>query len=215
MPGGKSSASMKDYVKSVDMVFPYMVDSSGNAVTDMGNIFCYCSTLESIPAELFRYNTEVTSFVYAFMKCSISVIPDDLFKYNTKVIQFGACFMECQNLTTIPEDLFKYNTEAELFASCFYEDQNIESIPANLFKYNTKAYGFSSCFSYMINLKTVPMNLFQNVTGTYFNMCFDGDSQITSSVPELWKRTGVNNYTHCYRNCKKAANYSSIPSGWK
>jgi hypothetical protein len=112
--------------------------------------FLNCTGLTgSIPTDLFRYNTLVSTngFQYTFSGCSglTGSIPADLFRYNTLVSTSGfqSTFQNCTGLTgSIPASLFQYNTLVSTygFYATFYGCTGLTgSIPADLFRYNTLA----------------------------------------------------------------------------
>lgn len=182
--------SNKNYIKSIDSAFPLMSTDNSSEYLFFMNLFTRCTSLTSIPQDLFKYNVNITQIGSCFQQCSsLLVIPIDLFKYNTKLAGVASCFSECSSLTSIPKDLFKYNTSVIYFNYCFENCTSLTTIPTDLFKYNTNAIGFNNCF---------------------YNC-----SNVTSAVPELWVSHPNANHTKCFYKCTKASNYSSIPSKWK
>jgi hypothetical protein len=140
--------------------------------------FRSCTGLTSIPAELFKYNTDATSFYQCFEQCTgLTSIPTALFRNNTKATTFTGCFRSCTGLTSIPAELFKYNTLTEDFFSCFLDCKGLTSIPAELFKYNNYVRFFGYCFSGCTQLTSIPANLFSyNYDVATFINCFAGDT---------------------------------------
>jgi hypothetical protein len=71
------------------------------------------------------------------------------------------------------------------------------------------------------DLESIPQNLFSECTyvdpsiAAGFYGCFINCKKITSSVPELWLQFPDVDGRRCFRNCTRAANYSSIPSNWR
>ena len=144
-------------------------------LVDFSSTFRNCTGLTgSIPADLFRYNTAVSSngFRETFLACSglTGSIPADLFRYNTLVSASGfyATFYACTGLTgSIPADLFRYNTAVstngfrETFVAC---SGLTGSIPADLFRYNTlvSTSGFYATFNACTGLTgSIPADLFR------------------------------------------------------
>jgi hypothetical protein len=172
---------------------------------DFSYNFVECDRLSTIPADLFKNNTDAVSFSYCFENCmSLNTIPAGLFKYNTNAIDFLSCFENCNNLTSIPDELFKYNTLAENFNSCFEGSGLTGFIPAELFKYNTGANNFAQCFAYCLNLTDIPAELFKyNTQVIFFNGCFYGCSGLTCNIPaELFKyNTQAEMFQACFSNC--------------
>jgi len=129
-----------------------------------------CSSLTSLPVDLFKYSTAISTsgFAYTFYGCSsLASLPDGLFRYNTAVSTNGfyETFYGCTKLTSIPTDLFRYNTAVSTygfyrtFASC----TSLASIPVDLFRYNTavSTYGFYRTFRDCSSLTSLPVDLFR------------------------------------------------------
>ena len=200
-------------------------------VTDFSSCFWGCSSLTSIPENLFANNTAVTNFSYCFLGCTgLTSIPENLFTSNTAVANFRECFYACTSLTSIPENLFASNTAVTIFNGCFEDCSGITSIPENLFTSNTAVTEFSHCFLGCTSLISIPDNLFSNNTAvTSFETCFDGCSGLTGNCPKdndgtpIYNRSGsgkpgyaiVTSYRYCFQGCRGLTDYSSIPSAWK
>ena len=145
--------------------------------------FGTCTGLTSIPVDLFRYNTAVstTGFNAIFYGCTgITSIPVDLFRYNTAVSTSGfqAAFQGCTGITSLPVDLFRYNTLVSTsgFQQTFYGCTGITSLPVDLFRYNTgvSTSGFASTFIFCTGLASLPANLFRyNTACTSFRQVFN------------------------------------------
>ncbi len=129
-----------------------------------------CTSLTSLPADLFRYNTAVSAsgFYGTFNGCtSLTSLPADLFRYNTLVSTSGfyRTFNGCTALTTLPDDLFRYNTlvSSSGFSATFTGCTGITTLPADLFRYNTlvSTSGFQEAFIDCTGLTTLPADLFR------------------------------------------------------
>ena len=152
------------------------------------------TAITSIPADLFRYNTLVSTsgFSFTFFGCSglTGSIPDDLFRYNTLVSTYGFyyTFYGCSGLTgSIPADLFRYNTLVSTggffatFRNCF---GLTGSIPADLFRYNTlvSTLGFSATFRSCSGLEVAPDGLFKyNTAADSWQGCFQNCTKLQLS----------------------------------
>lgn len=105
------------------------------------------------------------------------------------------------------------------FISTFDNCTSLTSIPAGLFGNCPNVTDFGGTFNGCYSLTSIPAGLFDNCTAvTDFTSTFFGCTAITSAVPELWntvKWPNVTNHTQCFINCTNAANYASIPAGWK
>ena len=152
----------------------------------------------------------------------VTSIPPLLLANCSKLESLESCF---PGATEIPEDLFFYQINATSFLQVFY-NSTITQIPSGLFKTNLKATIFNGAFKYCSSLLTVPSDLLENnINITDIQSMFESDSAITSNIPVLWDSNGEplskysdlsKSYCASYANgCSNAANYSSIPSGWK
>jgi len=172
-----------------------------------------CPQLETVPADLFKYNSGATSFTYCFQNClQLEYIPTDLFIYNTQATNFTGCFSRCTKLASIPSELFRYNTEAAYFNSCFDHCSGLTgTIPAELFKYNTKAERFYNCFRNCSGLTSIPNDLFRyNTQTTTFRGCFADCTGLTSIPNDLFRyNTQVTNFSSCFLRC---SGLTSIPA---
>ena len=178
-----------------------------------------------------EFKEDVTNFSWCFYGCtSLTSIPANLFANNTAVTSFSECFRNCSGLTSIPENLFASNTDVTTFGSCFSGCTSLTSIPDNLFANNTAVNSFYYCFLDCSGLTSIPHNLFANNTAvTDFSMCFLGCSGLTGNCPidndgtPIYNRSGngkegyaiVRFYSYCFTGCSGLSDYSSIPSGWK
>jgi hypothetical protein len=187
--------------------------------------FSFNTSLTSITADLFKYNTKASTggFSGVFSSCphtSLTSIPADLFKYNTLVTTdaFYQAFFGCTSLTTIPVDLFRYNTEVssrgfmQTFRAC-----SISSIPTDLFRYNTKVttYAFYDCFQDGGNFTTLPDDLFRyNILASTnaFQGTFIGNDLTTLPVDLFRYNTNVTTYgfSETFANC---VNLETVPAG--
>lgn len=127
---------------------------------DFNSVFLGCSALTEIPSGLFDKNTNASSFVSVFKGTGIKTVPSGLFDKNTEANTFESAFAECTSLESVPEDLFKYNTEVTSFNSTF-SGSGLKSVPAGLFSHNTKVTDFNSVF-YESSLETIPEGLFDS-----------------------------------------------------
>ena len=174
--------------------------------TDFGDCFFHCNGLTSIPAELFKYNTQADNFKRCFTICrGLTSLPAGLFRYNTEARNFMLCFGDCNGLTSIPADLFRYNTQAETFSNCFVKCSGLTSLPAELFKYNTQISNFSLCFGFCGGLTSLPADLFRyNTQVTNFGFCFTNCIGLTSLPADLFKyNTIATDFRVCFQGCTK------------
>ena len=185
--------------------------------------------LRSIPTDLFRYNTQVSTngFFLTFRGCSnlTGSIPTDLFRYNTlvSVSGFAYTFYGCSNLTgSIPTDLFRYNTQVSTdgFNQTFRDCTNLfGSIPTDLFRYNTQVStsGFFQTFRGCTNLTgSIPADLFRyntQVSTSGFNATFYGCTNLFGSIPtDLFRyntQVSTDGFGYTFFSC---TNLTGIPA---
>ena len=177
--------------------------------TDFNSVFFGCSSLVEIPAGLFDKNTDATSFVSVFKGTGIKTVPAGLFDKNTEVKTFESAFADCISLENIPEDLFKYNTEVTSFNSVF-SGTGLKTIPAGLFANNTKVTDFNSAF-YESTLETIPEGLFDsNKEVETFEFAFDRTA--ISEIPSGLFDSSVKakNFESVFYSCE---NLTTVPAG--
>lgn len=88
------------------------------------------------------------SFYGCFSGCtSLASIPSNLFINNATAIDFDDCFRGCTSLASIPEGLFDSCTSVNEFLYCFEECTSLASIPEKLFEKNVAVTGLAGCFS--------------------------------------------------------------------
>ena len=181
-------------------------DVSNNATLNDGlnTVLRFNSTFRQtgitiIPAGLFDYSSNVTSFVNTFVFCQgLTSIPSGLFDNNTNVTSFSGTFNALLNLTSIPTNLFDNNTLVVNFESVFRNCRKVAGIPPNFFTNNQQVTTFANAF----NMATTS-NLLTGVTPTDSN----GD--------EIWQRTSNPIGTDCFAFCSGLTNFGSIPATFK
>ena len=181
-------------------------------ITSFAQTFYNCSSLTSLPADLFRYNTSATGFSSTFARCAgLTSLPTDLFRYTTAVTDFNATFYGCTGLTSLPADLFKYTTAAGNFISAFSNCTGLTSLPADLFKYTTAVTSFNTTFYNCSGLTSLPADLFKYTTVvTSFNSAFYGCSGLTSLPADLFRyTTAATNFNRVFYGC---AGLTSLPT---
>jgi hypothetical protein len=168
--------------------------------------FRYCSSLTSIPANLFDICVNANSFQETFYTCvNLTAIPDDLFKYNTAVTSFVNTFYQCANLTSTGSPNFR-TTAACSFASCFENCMGLTSIASGLFDTCVNATSFAGTFKTCYSLASIPANLFDNnVAVTTFNSVFYGcnNASLTEAINgDIFKYNVVAvNYGNAFYDC--------------
>ena len=186
-------------------------------VTSFGNTFQNCSVLTSIPSGLFDNTPDVPGFQSTFSGCSgLTSIPSGLFDNTPLVNNFSSTFLGCSGITSIPSGLFDYNTKVTTFNNTFNGCSGITSIPIGLFDYTPLATVFYGTFRVCSSITSIPGDLFDNTPNvTTFTQTFYGCEAVTSNVPTLWISHSSADHNQTFQWCTNAANYGSIPPGWR
>ena len=139
-------------------------------------------------------NCNSGSFDHLFSGCtSLRTIPENLFQYiNENTKSFKGTFENCTSLTTIPEKLFEKATNVTSFVETFAYCNNLGEIPENLFANNTKVTSFQKTFCRCTNLENVSEQLFDNTPNvTDFTKTFYECYKLKSG-PKIWERENEN-----------------------
>ena len=89
-------------------------------VTTFKSTFSNCTSLKSIPANLFANCPKVTDFIGIFVKCtSLQSLPTGLFTNCPEVIDFSYTFSGCESIQYIPDGLFSHIPSAFSFYNTF------------------------------------------------------------------------------------------------
>ena len=191
------------------------------AITCLQGTFNHCERLATVPEDLFAGCPAVTSFLYAFNSCSdLVAVPEDLFSRSVAATDFQCAFEWCAGLAAIPAGLFRNCAAARDFGFTFGWCSGLSEIPAGLFDGCPEATRFYGTFQGCDGLVSVPSDLFatQSRTGKIGEVpyCFSGCSSVVSALPEPWEWESVpSSHRYYAKDCAKASNYSSVPSGWK
>lgn len=89
-------------------------------------IFARCTSLKSIPANLFASMTKVTYMPGIFYECkALTNIPEGLFDHNPEVTYIGYSFEGCSNLQSVPTSLFDKMRTLQSTTRLFYGCQSL------------------------------------------------------------------------------------------
>ena len=106
---------------------------------------------------------------------SLTSVPEDLFVNCPNVQDFTRLFEGCTNLTEIPENLFSNCPNAQNLSRAFSGCVSLTAIPEKLFTNCPNIKNFSWTFAGCISLTSVPEKLFENCTKVEeFEGIFDG-----------------------------------------
>jgi len=173
--------------------------SGVSGVGDNGfqNCFANCSSLTSVPTDLFKYTTSVgaAGFYGVFTNCSNLATLNPIFTgASYPNLTYNAFYnaFKSTSVTSIPSGFFDACTAVTdygfygTFENCFY----LTSVPTDLFKYNTLVgdYGFYQTFKNCTSLTTL-------------NSIFTG-----ASYPDL--------ASYAFYGAFYSCQFTSIPSGF-
>ena len=180
--------------------------------------FAGCTSLTTIPTDLFKYATlaSTSAFFCTFYGCSsLTNIPNGIFNYNTLVNgnAFDGTFKYCSSVTSIPTSLFQYNTLVMSFYDTF-ASSGIVHVPYQIFDYNTLVTSFYDTFRNCADLLTVPSGLFEhNTLATNFDSTFRDcvnfqlNANMFSSAAG-WESTRFKNQSPNFSNCFSRAAFT-------
>lgn len=199
------------------------------ATLSFAGTFRVCPNITSLPAKLFRYNSNATTFADTFSSCTsitrIPVITEDnvdygFFYFNPQVTTFNQTFANCRlaNVTSpvfipgIPGITFLNNKQVTDFSYTFQNNSTLQSIPTLLFSECRSASNFNYTFQGCSHaeLTSLPSDLFaNNQNATVFTYTFGG-VKLTSIPANLFSAcTKATSFNYTFTS----TNISSIPSG--
>lgn len=178
------------------------VSESTNAV------FQGCTSLTSIPADLFDCWTILKNANNTFMGCSgLTSIPGNLFSKCKNINSAAGTFSGCTGLTSIPDNLFSASgNNLTNVSNCFYGCTQLTALPEGLFNDNAAINLFNYCF-YNCNKLTGNAPYRQMATKVYYW----NRGTYKTEFPFEGQLTG----TRCFYGCTGLTQYSTIPTGWK
>jgi len=112
-------------------------DAEGNgprgSLQDLTATFMHCDNLQTIGADLFKYNINISTFYRTFYSCdTLQEIPQDLFKLDSGVSiasDFREIFYDCINLRNINTNIFAHTQGATNFFRAFYNCHKLKPEP--------------------------------------------------------------------------------------
>ena len=147
------------------------------------------SNCRSLPRKFFVKNSQITSMNSTFQFygwIGQMYIPSDLFHYTPNVTDMRFLFSYAR-FRVLPDGIFDKCTEVTTFASALNTFYGINTMSSNIFDKCTKVTDFSTCFG----------SVSSNVT-----------------LPRLWERTNVTNYSSCFQKATAGKNYTDVPYDW-
>lgn len=132
--------------------------------------FGYCSSLKTLPEDLFDYTPNITDLDGCFQSCGLTDIPENLFNNVQKVTSFTGTFSHCKDLIKIPQKLFYNNKNATHYNGTFAYCTSLIRLPEGLFRSNLKIPG-------------IPNFTFENYGyGKHFNLTFKGCTNLKYGI---------------------------------
>lgn len=191
---------------------------------DFYSTFGFCTSLTTLPSEMFANCPDITTFERTFENCyALQTLPNRLFGNCLKVTSFSRTFVSCLLLQSLPSDLF-YNCPNVLhfwntFASC----SALLSVTGDIFYNCPDALSFYNTFGSCTSLQSMPNGMFDNcLKVTDFQSTFFNCVSMTGLAPPLWQRVKLDpdgiyrpNGSGCFSYCNSLANYEAIPSYWR
>jgi hypothetical protein len=165
--------------------------------TTMTSAFYGCTNLTTIPNSAIG-NPSINGFQQTFFGCTglSGSIPADLFRYNVNVSTYGfqQTFFGCTGLTgSIPEDLFYYNSLCTHYDGTFYNCRNLV-LPSRLFDLSnlvivTTFENFMRVASTSYSFTGTIQDIWNYATGAISTNAFSNQTAISnySSIPNGWK----------------------------
>ena len=198
--------SLKEAFKSCTSLttIPENLFANCSEVTSISYAFSGCKSLQSIPIGLFANNRKIIYLNFVFYSCeALTAIPAGLFDNNPAVTEFQGTFTGCKALTSIPDGLFAHNSTVTNFYGIFSDCWALKSLPANLFANNRKVNSFRLSFSGCKALTEIPENLFANCPEvTSFQHTFNSCSALTSIPENLFvNNTKVTSFNYTFIDC--------------
>jgi hypothetical protein len=173
---------------------------------DASFVFRQCSNLKN--AATFYYNTECESFSGVYFLCSsLTTVPDYCFN-NSKAYKFDGAFSWCSSLKSLPEHLLSGATQAQSFFY-FCEGSGLETLSPNLFKDCILAEDFRRAFS-SCKLESIPSGLFRyNTLANSFYETFHTNKNLMA-IPSGLFEYNVNaiEFTHAFYGCIALQGYT-------
>lgn len=161
------------------------VFSKNPQLIDMRNLFENCTSLRSIPADLFEGLPNAENFYRAFALSGLRSLPSGIFSSLKNATTFQTCFYQCAELTTIPAGLFKGLDKVQNFWSTFNQS-GLTNLPSDTFAGCTDARTFRETFNechYLVG--PIPPGLFAGLTKvTNFHRTFRNCYLLEGSIPE-------------------------------
>lgn len=195
---------------------PANLFSGCDKITSFRACFSGCSSLQEVPADLFRNSgamASTTEFYGIFQNCSsLTEIPAGIFDGFSKVTEFSNAFNGCSSLQTLPAGLFASNTAVTAFASVFGGCTSLRSIPEGMLSGLSLVKSFSGLFSGCTGIEEIGPGILSGCDAcTNISSMFKGCSNLRIvSADAFVGATKVTTIASLFENCSLLEN---IPEG--
>ncbi len=156
---------------------------------------------------------EILSFSNFMNGTAITSIPADIFDFSPNVTSFASAFATINTISTVPTGLFQTAVNVSSFASCFFACAGLTSVPSTIFDLNINVTSFSGTFRNCRALTNVLQFTFNTAVTTFsqvYNMSSTSNA-LVGTAPTLWLRTPTPAGTNAFNNCTGLSNFASIP----
>ena len=189
--------------------------NSLTVLTNAGNAFYGCESLESLPSEMFKgAAAKLSNLSSMFLGCtSLKSVPDGLFGFITvRNANFANCFNACTSLKSVGADVFPSTVSTTGLNNTFSGCTSLTDISGNVFAKCANVTTLMRTFYGCTALETLPSGLFAGmVKVNKFDQTFSGCTALESIPEDLFaKNTVVNSFTKMFYEC---ASIKSIPAG--
>jgi len=189
-----------------------------SSLTTAQNMFYQCTSLSSVPSNLFSQCPSITNFSGTFGSCTaLQGIPSGLFDGNPQAITFLGTFYGCTNasFTTTPDNLFRYQTLVTDvgggFNGVFNGCNKLVTVGTDIFRWCVSAGQMQNIFRDCTSLTTVPATIFTyNTVVESFANTFQGCTSLTTVPSGLFNtNTAVRYFSQLFQDC---INLTTVPS---
>ena len=168
-------------------------------VTNMREMFCGCSQLQSIDVSYFD-TSNVTDMKKMFYGCGVKTL--NLTSFNTaNVTNMALMFAECKNLTSLNVSKFK-TTKVTDMGGMFYNVKSIESLDLSSFV-TTNVVNMSLMFENCQKLKTINISKFDTSNVTTMSRMFCGCWELSSINLSNFKTPKLQDMATMFGSCMK------------
>ena len=197
--GGSSSSNSFSSLETIDLTY---LDTS--QVTNMSNMFRYCSNLTNI---IFgdKFNTSnVTNMSYMFYNCS-SLTSLDVSNFDTSnVTSMSYMFGGCSGLTSLDVSNFDTSNVTSM-SGMFYNCSSLTSLDVSSFDTSKVTY-MGSMFYICSSLTSLDVSNFDTSNVTDMNAMFQSCRRLTSLDVSNFDTSKVTNMRYMFRICSRLTN---------